>query len=423
MAIWGAGGKAPVSTVLGIGKSGSEPRGDESMERADSRRLGVHLRRLREERKLTLGGVEALSEGFGERINKSYLFRVERGKTVPTIPRLRALAKVYRVKLARLVEALETSFEEQEKEATLEVRVEDRSYDDLKHEGFDALRGGDFSRAALMFRAAWNIAALEGTSSDGPVRVAKARHYLSIAMKNMGNLELAREHAEAALEEERLPTSFLDAVKLNLAVVYRHQSRCTLATEILNGLLARREDLPRDILAGTFSVMGSILLSKNPRHAAVHYRSALGIIRETRDSFEECKTHYNIGIAELRSRNFARAQKALLRAREIAAKKDYNFWVSWSQTALAQSFYLQGERERANQAFREANVLARRGEYYEHLFLNHYYLRKMDLEAGNATSAKTLESSLRFFATRIEETFEELEEFRRELEVEKEARL
>src|SRR5206468_12087188 len=80
---------------------------DGTMEKVDTRRLGNHLKRLREERKLTLGGVESLSEAAGERINKSYLFRVERGKTIPTIPRLRTLADVYRVKLSTLLEVLE----------------------------------------------------------------------------------------------------------------------------------------------------------------------------------------------------------------------------------------------------------------------------------------------------------------------------
>src|SRR5712691_4895866 len=87
-----------------------------SMEKVDTRRLGGHLKRLREERKLTLGGVENLSEGLGERIAKTYLFRVERGKTIPTIPRLRVLAKVYRVKFSMLLDVLEGAFEEQERE-------------------------------------------------------------------------------------------------------------------------------------------------------------------------------------------------------------------------------------------------------------------------------------------------------------------
>ena len=46
------------------------------MEKVDNRRLGTHLKRLREERKLTLGAVERLSADHGERVNKTYLFRV-----------------------------------------------------------------------------------------------------------------------------------------------------------------------------------------------------------------------------------------------------------------------------------------------------------------------------------------------------------
>ena len=53
------------------------------------------------------GAVEALSEALGQRINKSYLFRVERGLTMPSLPRLRVLAQVYRVKPAGLHELIE----------------------------------------------------------------------------------------------------------------------------------------------------------------------------------------------------------------------------------------------------------------------------------------------------------------------------
>ena len=131
------------------------------MDKGETRRLGNHLKLLREERKLTLGGVETLSEGFGERINKSYLFRVERGKTVPTIPRLRALAKVYRVKLSMLLDILEGAFEEQEKEARLEIDLSSLSFEELRQHGIEAERQGDFARATLLYRTA-----LDKTLSD-----------------------------------------------------------------------------------------------------------------------------------------------------------------------------------------------------------------------------------------------------------------
>src|SRR5437867_1185133 len=137
-----------------------------TMEKVDTRRLGNHLKRLREERKLTLGGVESLSEAAGERINKSYLFRVERGKTIPTIPRLRTLADVYRVKLSTLLEVLEGAFEEQEKEKDLGVDLSALSFEELRKRSIEAGCGGDFSTATLFCRATLDRALTEKPSLE-----------------------------------------------------------------------------------------------------------------------------------------------------------------------------------------------------------------------------------------------------------------
>jgi hypothetical protein len=52
---------------------------------------------------------------------------------VPTDPRLRALAKVYRVKLSMLLDILEGAFEEQEKEARLDIDLSTLGFEELRH--------------------------------------------------------------------------------------------------------------------------------------------------------------------------------------------------------------------------------------------------------------------------------------------------
>src|SRR6476659_6932735 len=162
------------------------PRGDDWMERIANQRLGERLRKLRVERKLTLSGVEALTEGYGERINKSYLFRVERGITTPSIPRLRILAKVFRVKLSSLLEVLDNSFEEHEKKASLGADLSKLSYDQLRKEGIQAEREGDFTKAAMYYRAAIASAEKHVDKRQRGVMIAKARHDLSVALRNLG---------------------------------------------------------------------------------------------------------------------------------------------------------------------------------------------------------------------------------------------
>lgn len=388
------------------------------MERIDSRRLGAHLLRLRLERKLSLGAVESLSIGHGARINKTYLFRVERGKTVPTIPRLRVLAKVYRVRLGTLLEVLEGALAEQERgaETGAESDIDQSSFEELRSRGIDAEREGDFLKAAVFYRAARDRAISEPPSPKQMVNVALTRHDLSIALKEAGHLDLAKEEAEAAIEIEDLPQNVVDKLRLNLAATYRKLGRPFIAKELLTLLLARRDEVSVETLAGAHWVMGSVLLDRQPTEAARHYRSALSIIRSKKDSYDECRILYNIGLAESRAGNYVRALKPLTKACDLAKRKDYNFWVAKILTEIGKTLFLRGDRELARKTLREANEQARRRDYWEQLFINQYYLRRFALDEGDVASAKAAESSLKFFTTRIEDSFEELQAFKEETE-------
>jgi len=391
------------------------------MDKGETRRLGNHLKLLREERKLTLGGVETLSEGFGERINKSYLFRVERGKTVPTIPRLRALAKVYRVKLSMLLDILEGAFEEQEKEARLEVDLSSLGFEELRQHGIDAERQGDFARATLFYRTALDRTLTEPESKARTVKIATVRHDLAIALHGWGHLVLAREEAESALELDGLQDELSDKIRLTLASIYRKLNLTVVSQDILTSLLSRSPQ--KDVLAGARAAMGSVLLKRNPREAAIHYRAAFSIVRGLKKRFEECIYLYNIALAESRSGNLSRGLKTLYRARDIARRREYAYWIAKIQTEIGRVLYLMGNKNDARRSFQEANDLARVGEYYEELFINQFYLRKIASEEGNSAGVGVMTASLRFFATRLEETFEELESFKKELEHSREERL
>jgi len=63
----------------------------------ESRRFGRYLRRIREERKLSLDSVEEMTLSYPERITKSHLSRIENGQAVPTFPRMFALSQIYGV--------------------------------------------------------------------------------------------------------------------------------------------------------------------------------------------------------------------------------------------------------------------------------------------------------------------------------------
>ena len=389
------------------------------MEHIANHRLGERLRKLRVERKLTLSGVEALTEGFGERINKSYLFRVERGITVPSIQRLRILAKVFRVKLSSLLEVLDNSFEEHEKRAYLGTDLTKLSYDQLRKEGIQAEREGDFTKATLYYRAAITSAENDANPSQRSIMTAKARYDLSVALKQAGNLGMALEEAQIALEEKDLPESLLDYIRLNLVYLYRRMGRPVMASHILDRLFQRSDDLERIVLVGAHTARGFLLLGDDPRAAVVSFRSALAV-RCQKDPHEECALLQDVALAETKIGNYSRALRTLVRSRDLAKRKDLFFLLAKCFVEIGRVHYLQRNIDSAREAFREANALSRRHDYYEQLFLAQYYLRKLSLDQGDPTSAKSIEASLRYLATRIEESFEELETFRAELEGRKE---
>ena len=384
------------------------------MQLLGSPRLGSHLKHLREERKLTLGGVENLSADHGERINKSYLFRVERGKTLPTLPRLYVLAQVYRVTLGGLVEVLEGAVEEHRHASEPEAVIESRDFDELRERGISAVKAGEFSKAAILFRAACERAGREPASREQSARIATAKHDLSIALKNARQLDLARQQAEDALEHGDLPETLRDRIRLNLSDIYRRIGRRALAAEVLDGLMSRRDELHTRRPRWCLRRDGLFAAEYISKRCGQEFSLCLGVERKRKNRFEICKLLLNVGLAEQKAGNYDRAMKSLLEARESAQRCDFSYQHAASLTAISRNHFLKNDTREARAAFREANERARRGDYFHLLFINHYYQWRIATAEGDLSEAKAAESGLRFFITRFDEPCEELEAYRKE---------
>jgi transcriptional regulator with XRE-family HTH domain len=384
-----------------------------------SPRLGSQLKKIREERKLTLGAVETLSAGLGATIPKTYLFRVERGKTFPTLPRLRTLAQVYQVKLARLVETLETAVEEQELAKELGGDLSAATFEELRERGIEAKKRGDLGRAVLLFKTAWERAQSESPSSERDLDIAKARLDLSIAYRSAGHLQLAREEAEVTLQLAPIDSELLDCARLQLATIYWRLNLTALAHDLLEVMLTRRTKLAPELQADAVHIMGNLLLKAHPRKAAEHYRSALLIQRKLKNHWEACILLHNLGLAESHSGRYEYALKRFNEAMAVATREHFSFWICKIRGAIGKNLYKSGNTEAARSALLEASQLARRGDYFKELFVDHYYLRRLALDSGDLTAAKVSEASLKYFATRLEEEIEELVAFKREQEGQK----
>ena len=83
-------------------------RAVESLEPAiDNKRFGMYLRRIREERKLSLAAVEKMSSALPERVTKSHLSRLENGQASASFARIYTLSVIYGIPVASLAERFE----------------------------------------------------------------------------------------------------------------------------------------------------------------------------------------------------------------------------------------------------------------------------------------------------------------------------
>ena len=73
----------------------------------EKKRFGRYLRKIREERRLSLDAVEEMSLELPERVTKSHLSRIENGQAIPTFPRMFTLSRIYGVPVSHLAERFE----------------------------------------------------------------------------------------------------------------------------------------------------------------------------------------------------------------------------------------------------------------------------------------------------------------------------
>ncbi len=67
----------------------------------------MYLRRIREERKLSLAAVEKASHGLPERVTKSHLSRIENGQASPSLARMYTLSMIYGIPVSSLADRFE----------------------------------------------------------------------------------------------------------------------------------------------------------------------------------------------------------------------------------------------------------------------------------------------------------------------------
>ncbi len=392
------------------------------MEEKGSRRFGAYLRKLREERRLTLDTIEDLSAVHHDRISKTYLSRCENGRTLPSFPKLFTLSKIYRTKLTALAERLQLDVE---LDAMPPVDLSATTYDDLASRGQEAVRQGNVKAAFLLFNAAWERATLMESDAERLLRESQARLALAIALYRLGRLEMAEEECKALVSQQGIDATVSRRTLILLSAIYYDTNRHALARIMIHEAESRLNGAaapgaaPSDArsAADVLSMKGLLELEAGRTDDA---RAAFEMARERyealHDEFSLCKTFGNLGAAAAAAGQERHALAHFQRSLEIARGLGYPYYVAKRLHDMGRLHLDHGRGDQARRLFHESNELSRRGEFHDVTFLNCFYLWKAALASGDSAGAAMNEKSLRFFAFRIETSLPELEEFKSRLE-------
>ena len=384
------------------------------MEEKGSKRFGAYLRKLREDRRLTLDAIEELSAAQKDRISKTYLSRCENGRTLPSFTKLFTLSKIYKTRLTSLAERLELDVE---LEAMPAVDLSAASFEELTTRGQEEIRNGNVKTGFLLFNAAWDRATLEEEGIERGEKEAQARLALAIALRNLGRLEMAEEECKNILSLPGIPRSLLLRALILLSYVYYESARNELARIMISEAEARLDPADPKAEADAFSMKGLLDLDAgNLNGARESLRKAREKYEALHDEFSLSKTIANLARAESAAGMTEQALELYNKSLEMARNLGYQYYVAKRLHEIGLLHYGRHRIDQASKHFYESNELSRRADYYDNIFLNCFYLWKIAQERGDRSGAALNEKSLRFYAYKIEASFQELEEFKGFLE-------
>jgi tetratricopeptide (TPR) repeat protein len=370
----------------------------------DPKRFGRYLRKIREDRRLSLDAVEEMSFGFPGRVTKSHLSRIENGLAEPTFPRMFALSQIYGVPIAFLAERFEADLRREMRPAELS----EKTIDVALREARELTVAGRYSEALVIYEAIVERA----TDRD---RQLESRLLAINCLIHLGRHGLAKEECEQILSTPELPGPQRIGGLRSFAI-------CCFRLQKYDLALMALEQAERDPTAGALTtslqaelkaIRGNLLSEVGRCAEAIDaYRAARALYKELKISFEVCRVTINLAstLIELGETNQAKHHLRQALAESEAGGYD-------RLTALALSnFGLIAFRE-ADPAATESycirsNALARPREYLAVVFRNCYYLWRVAVDAGDEAGARSHERALKRYAGRLEETIPELERYR-----------
>jgi transcriptional regulator with XRE-family HTH domain len=383
----------------------------------ETQRFGRFLRKVRENRKLSLDAVEEMSIDFPDRLTKSHLSRIENGQAEPSVRKLFALSQIYGMPLTALAEEFEIDLRRELAPADLSGRTEA----EIMAEARSMMLAGRYADALILLTAALDgvpESPSEGRAFAQADRIRDLRLGILNCLSHMGRYEKAKLEAEEILGDPGLSDEQkIRALQVFVDCCYR-LSRFTVA---LMGLERAEAELKTSSVPprheADFAVHRGNLMVATGRHeeAVESYAKALQIYEQESDPFEACRTRVNMANALVETHDLSHARQQAEAALLVAEASGYDRLASLAMSHLAVVAYHRGEMSAAQSWAIRSNAIARSREYVVLVFRNCYYLLLIARAKGDHAAEKVNESTLRACISRIEDSLPEVEAFRAEM--------
>jgi tetratricopeptide (TPR) repeat protein len=352
---------------------------------------------------------------LGEAIDNSQLSRFEKGKSIPSFDKLRALARVFNVPIQNFSDVLDL-------EEYQHLKPTAGSYAEMLKAGAAWMARGEHGRAFVTYERALELAEEERETQKACEMTADARWRMATALKGLGKLYMTeRELREILKQGGRLPARTRLRTMLQLSYLYRELGDFYLASVLARECLelARREDDPLS-QAGVLNTLGNISHDQgDAERAAESYRQSLAILEGLGGHHEmQATVLTNLGGCLVTQERFNEGMTMLREAHGRARERGFRRVAALSLTRMAEAFIKTLEHDQARDTLSESDTLSSHAGdcYYDILFLNSFLRWSMARDEGNSTREKIAFGRLRHLRSLLQRRFSEVEEFDRHIE-------
>lgn len=379
--------------------------------REENRTFGQYLRRIREERRISLDVVEEMTVGYPEPVTKSHLSRIENGQAIPTFPRMFALSQVYGMPIATLAERFEINL----KRGMTSLDLSGKTHDEILDEARLLRLAGRYADALMIYEAMLDDFAAVGEGDRDVSAFTDLRLERAKSLFHLGRYGLAKEESEKILNSPALSdTQRVLALQYFVICSYR-LGRFNIALMGLEHVerVMGGADIPTRLRADLEAIRGNTLEALGNREQAIEsYRAALKHYLELKIAFEACKTRINMSSAFIEIGKHSQAKRLLRQALTDADAGGYDRLTALAMSNLGLIAYRAEELSAAEGYCIRSNSIARPRDYFKVVFRNCYYLWKIALRRGDVAAARVNERSLKSYLGRIEDRLPEIDSYR-----------